>query len=183
LQLFPIFVAFGDDPGAASEIFQLEVKDGKFDRRDNARLSMERRRRPENVARDKGSRFLPGLIRVAAKCHQPIKNDPALLLVGDLDLCELNEGAHFVHAAKQDEPRASGAGRLLKLEGVHRWLAGRRPTRQRNDAVLPLRREVTLQSTNKIRGVPLGSSRLIGRLTGCVDIVEIENRPARVSCC
>jgi len=38
------------------------------------------------------------------------------------------------------------------------------------------RREVTLQSTNKIRGAPLVSRRLIGRLTGCVDIVEIENR-------
>src|ERR1700678_3302214 len=102
-QLLPVFVAFGDDPSAAAEIFQLEVEDGKFGRRDSVTLFAERRRRLKNIAQKEKFRSLPGLVRVSAKCQQPVKNNLALLLLGDLNLRPLNKGAHFVHAAEQDE--------------------------------------------------------------------------------
>ncbi len=60
----------------------------------------ERRCRLEDLTRDKGFRLLPSLVRVSSKGHQAVKYDPALLLVNDLDLGPLNEGAHFVHAAE-----------------------------------------------------------------------------------
>jgi hypothetical protein len=74
--LLAVLVAFGNDFGAAAEIFQLEVKDGKFDRRNGVALFAERRDRVENVTGDKRFRLLPGFVRVATKRQQPIKNDP-----------------------------------------------------------------------------------------------------------
>src|ERR1700722_10136608 len=108
-QLLAVLIAFGDDSGAAAEILQLEVEDGKFGRRNSVTVFAERKRRLKNITRDKRFRFLPGLVRVAAKRQQPVKNNPALLLVGDLDLSPLNECAHFVYAAQQDELCAGGA--------------------------------------------------------------------------
>jgi hypothetical protein len=46
----------------------------------------EGKRRLKNIVGNKGFRFLPGLVRVPAKRHQPVKDNLALLLVGDLDL-------------------------------------------------------------------------------------------------
>ena len=60
--------------------------------------------------------------------------------------------------------------------GVHHRLARLGPARHRNDAVLTIRRKVALQGANEIGGAPLMSRRLIGRLTGRVDIIEIQNR-------
>src|SRR5580704_17660498 len=58
------------------------------------------------------------LVRVAAKRQQPVKNNLALLLVGDLDISPLNKCAHFVHAAEEDELCAGGPRCLLKLRRV-----------------------------------------------------------------
>ena len=77
-QLLPVLLAFGDDPSTAAEILQLEVEDGKFGRRDSVTVFAERKRRLKNIAGNKGFRFLPGLVRVAAKRQQPVKNNLAL---------------------------------------------------------------------------------------------------------
>ena len=90
-------------PAPPLKSFSSKLKTAIFTGATASALFAERRRRLENIARDKGFRFLPGLVRVAAKSQQPVKNNLAPLLVGDLDLRPLNKGAHFVHAAEQDE--------------------------------------------------------------------------------
>ena len=175
-QLLPVLIAFGDEPSTTAEVLQLEVEDGKFGRRNSVAVFAERKRRLKNIARNKGFRFLPGLVRIAAKRQQPIKDNLALFLIGDLDLCPLNKGAHFVHAAKQNKPCAGGARRLLKLGRVHHRCTRVGSARYRNDTVLTLHCEIALQGANEIRGAPLVSRRLISRLAGCIDIIEIEDR-------
>ena len=48
-QLLAVLIAFGDDSGAATEIFQLEVKNGKFYWRKSVALFAKRRRQVENI--------------------------------------------------------------------------------------------------------------------------------------
>jgi hypothetical protein len=102
-QLLPVLAAFGDDPGAAAEISNSKSNTASLAGAIASPWFAERKRRLKNIAGNKGFRFLPGLVRVPAKRHQPVKDNLALLLVGDLDLSPLNKCAYFVHAAEQDE--------------------------------------------------------------------------------
>ena len=84
-----------------------------------------------------------------------------------------------MYAAEQDEPCAGGARRLLKLGRVHDRLARLGPARHWNDVVLTVCRQVALQGAYEIGGAPLMNRRLVGRLAGCVNIIEIEDRQCK----
>ena len=119
---------------ASPGTLELEIEDREVDAR-RAGACVKPWRCGQDVSGQGSFRPLPGGGAIAAKGQQSVEDDAALVRISDLDLRPLDECAHFVNAARHDEPCAGRLGSFLQFRSAGAGCARPSPTTNGHDAI------------------------------------------------